>query len=160
MIIRKTTLADFDTVMRVYRTAREFMLATGNTTQWWEGYPPEELILDDIARGDSFVVDDGGEILAVFLYREGIDPTYVNIEDGEWLNDEPYAVIHRIAVAKRGRGVAGFVFDTVYSWCHNIRIDTHADNTPMQRALEKNGFKYCGIIHIANGDPRVAYQRI
>ncbi len=160
MQIRKTTLADFDTVMQIYRTAREFMIASGNSTQWWEGYPPEELIIDDIARGDSFVVVEKEKILAVFLYREGIDPTYINIENGEWLNDEPYGVIHRIAVAEKGRGVASFVFDTVFSWCGNIRIDTHENNKPMQRALEKSGFKYCGIIRIATGDPRVAYQRI
>ena len=160
MQIRKTTPADFDTVMTIYRAAREFMIASGNPTQWWDGYPPEELIRDDISRGDSFVVVEDGKILAVFLYRAGIDPTYVNIENGEWLNNEPYGVIHRIAVAEKGRGVASFVFDTVYSWCGNIRIDTHADNRPMQRALEKNGFKYCGIIRIATGDPRVAYQKI
>lgn len=160
MQIRKTNPADFDTVMQIYRAAREFMIASGNPTQWWEGYPPEALILDDIARGDSFVVVEGDKILAVFLYREGIDPTYINIENGEWLNDDPYGVIHRIAVAEKGSGVASFVFDTVFSWCGNIRIDTHQDNKPMQRALEKNGFKYCGIIRIATGDPRVAYQKI
>ena len=30
----------------------------------------------------------------------------------------------------------------------------------MKRALEKNGFKYCGVIRIANGDARIAYQKI
>ncbi len=160
MEIRKTTAADLDTVMQIYRSAREFMIKSGNPTQWWEGYPPRELIAEDIENGESYVVEENDEILAVFLYKEGTDPTYINIENGAWLNDEPYAVIHRIAVAAKGRGVASFVFDTVYSWCGNIRIDTHEDNEPMKRALTKNGFKYCGVIHIANGDPRVAYQRI
>ena len=160
MHVRKTTLADFSEVMKIYREAREFMIKTGNPTQWWEGYPPEDLILNDIERGDSFVVVENEEILAVFLYKHGVDPTYINIEDGSWLSEEPYGVIHRIAVNSKGRGVAAFVFDTVFGWCGNIRIDTHEGNLPMQRALEKNGFKYCGVIHIANGDPRVAYQRI
>lgn len=160
MQIRKTTLPDLEAVMQIYHVAREFMRENGNPTQWWDNYPPRELIVGDIERGESYVVEENGEILAVFLYKEGIDPTYVNIENGAWLNDAPYAVIHRIAVAKKGRGVASFVFDTVYGWCGNIRIDTHENNAPMRRALAKNGFKYCGIIHIANGDPRVAYQRI
>jgi len=30
----------------------------------------------------------------------------------------------------------------------------------MQRLLEKNGFVYCGIIFLADGSPRLAYQRI
>ena len=160
MIIRKTQPADLDEVMIIYREAREFMKNTGNPTQWWDGYPPRELIEADIAAGDSFVVEEDGSILAVFLYKEGIDPTYINIENGTWLNNEPYGVIHRIAVRAKGRGVAAFVFNTVYTWCGNIRIDTHEDNTPMRNALLKNGFKYCGVIHIANGDPRIAFQRI
>ena len=160
MIIRKTNFSDLESVMEIYRLAREFMVTTGNKDQWWDGYPPRDLILQDIENGESYVVDENGEILAVFLYKHGIDPTYINIENGAWLNDEPYGVIHRIAVKAKGRGIASFVFDTVYSWCKNVRIDTHEDNEPMKRALAKNGFEYCGIIHIANGDRRIAFQRI
>ena len=29
----------------------------------------------------------------------------------------------------------------------------------MQHVIEKHGFTYCGIIHIASGDERLAYQR-
>ena len=160
MQIRKTETNELNTVMRIYRDAREFMLATGNTTQWFYGEPSEEIIRDDIEKGDSYVVTENGRILAVFMYRKGIDPTYIEIEVGKWLNDEPYGVIHRIAVAERGRGVAAFVFDIVFGWCGNLRIDTHENNKPMQRALEKSGFKYCGIIHIASGAPRLAYHKI
>ena len=42
----------------------------------------------------------------------------------------------------------------------NIRIDTHRDNTIMQHNLQKHGFTYCGIIFLASGDERLAYQRI
>jgi RimJ/RimL family protein N-acetyltransferase len=49
------------------------------------------------------------------------------------------------------------------TWCleqrGNIRIDTHDDNLPMQRALEKNGFVPCGRIWCEDGTPRIAYQR-
>ena len=30
-----------------------------------------------------------------------------------------------------------------------LRIDTHRDNTVMQDLLRKNGFVYCGVIHLA-----------
>ena len=42
----------------------------------------------------------------------------------------------------------------------NIRIDTHRDNLIMQHNLLKHGFAYCGIIYLASGDTRLAYQRI
>ena len=70
MKIRKTHPADLDEVMLIYREAREFMINTGNPTQWWDGYPPRALIEQDIAEGDSFVVEEDGQILAVFLYKE------------------------------------------------------------------------------------------
>lgn len=40
----------------------------------------------------------------------------------------------------------------------NIRIDTHHDNMVMQHLIEKEGFKYCGIIYCWSGDERVAFQ--
>lgn len=42
----------------------------------------------------------------------------------------------------------------------NIRIDTHKDNNVMQQALEKHGFKHCGVIYLLNGEPREAYQLV
>ena len=42
----------------------------------------------------------------------------------------------------------------------SIRIDTHADNRPMQTSLSRLGFVYCGIIYVENGDSRQAYQRV
>ena len=42
----------------------------------------------------------------------------------------------------------------------HIRIDTHEDNVVMQNLLKKLGFKFCGIIHLKNGDKRLAYEKI
>ena len=41
-----------------------------------------------------------------------------------------------------------------------MRADTHADNKVMQHLLESEGFTRCGIIHVADGTPRIAYQRM
>ena len=54
--------------------------------------------------------------------------------------EEIYASAHAF-MSEHGKGVAGAVFDYCYSLCKNIRIDTHRDNLPMQKALEKNGFE-------------------
>ena len=40
----------------------------------------------------------------------------------------------------------------------NIRVDTHARNLPMRAKIEARGFVRCGIIHVADGTPRIAYQ--
>ena len=159
MEIRKAALADFDTVTQLYADARRFMSAQGNPDQWGDHYPPVELLREDIAKGNLYLCVEGEEILGVFFFAQGEDPTYRVIYDGKWLNDASYGVIHRIAVARQGRGVAAFCFDYAISQCKNLKIDTHRDNFPMQRALEKRGFVRCGVICLENGDERIAYQK-
>ena len=159
MKIRKATLSDLAQIVEIYARARAYMKENGNPDQWKDHYPPTELILDDIEQGNCYLCMSVGEIYGVFYYRMGEDPTYSYIEDGEWLNNEPYGVIHRIAVAKHGRGVATFCFDYAFSQCGNLKIDTHAENLPMQKALAKNGFSRCGTVYLEDGDARIAYQK-
>jgi hypothetical protein len=52
------------------------------------------------------------------------------------------------------------VMDFCFSKDSNIRIDTHGDNHIMQHVIKKYGFTYCGIIYLASGDERLAYQLI
>ena len=95
------------------------------------------------------------------IFILGPDPTYAKIEDGQWLNDEvPYGTIHRLASAGDRRGVASEVIAWCLEHCESLRADTHADNKIMQHLLEKNGFARCGIIHVEDGTPRVAYQKL
>ena len=43
---------------------------------------------------------------------------------------------------------------------HHLRIDTHGDNTVMQRLMEKLGFTHCGTIYVEEDDyPRLAYEK-
>ena len=103
---------------------------------------------------------ENGRIEVVFFYRKGEDPTYKVIEDGAWLDDEPYAVLHRIA----SRGDVKGSGSACIQWClaqwPNLRVDTHEDNHVMQHVLEKNGFVKCGRIYIEDGSSRIAYQQV
>ncbi len=159
MIIRKTTEADIKEAVKIYEIAREYMRASGNPDQWQNGYPSEDDVRADISSGGSFVCEDNGEIVGVFYFMPENDPTYKTIYHGEWKNALPYAVIHRIAVKYQGRGLVKTCFDYCYGQHKNLKIDTHRDNLPMQKALSKNGFEYCGIIYLENGDERLAYQK-
>ena len=160
MIIRKTESGDLSAVSEIYENAKKFMRENGNPVQWSDGKPNIDTAKEDMERGVGYVADDNGEIAAVFMFGKGPDPTYEKIYEGKWLNDLPYAVIHRIAVKKQGRGLIGFCIDECFKICQNLKIDTHEDNIPMQKALLKRGFKYCGIIYLENGEKRLAYQKI
>ena len=159
MLIRKALQGELSSVMEIYDSARAYMRENGNPEQWAGGYPARELIESDIENGFCHVCVEGEEIVGVFCYFFGEDPTYRRIYEGAWLNDRPYGVLHRIAVAWHCRGVASFCFAYCLSQCHNLKIDTHRDNIPMQRSLAKNGFTQCGIIYLENGDERIAYQK-
>jgi RimJ/RimL family protein N-acetyltransferase len=160
MVIRKTTVKDIDIVMHIYEEARQFMRETGNAKQWGNIYPEQTLIEKDIQNDHSYVcLDATGNIIATFYFVIAEEPTYNIIEKGTWLNNEPYGVIHRIAKQKGSKGIASFCIKWCFEQCRTIRIDTHRDNIVMQELLKKLGFKYCGIIHLLNGDERLAFQK-
>lgn len=160
MYIRKTVEADLPQIAKIYENAKAFMRETGNPNQWNTDKPNAETAREDMQNGVGYVAEENGEIVAVFMFSQAPDPTYATIYDGKWLSDAPYGVIHRIAVARQGQGIIGYCIDECFTRCQNLRIDTHRDNLPMQRALLKRGFQYCGIIHLANGDERLAYQKL
>lgn len=161
MMIRKSTMMDLPRMLEIYEYARKFMAENGNSHQWGdEGYPKQELLEQDIRKGISYVMEAGGSIVGVFVFVIGDDSTYGYIEDGNWLNDETYGTIHRIA----GDGTVSGLLQECVGFCGaqiaNLRIDTHHDNTVMQGAIKKCGFEECGIIYVADGSPRIAYQKI
>ena len=161
MTIRHAELNDLDIIVRIYEDARAFMKETGNPNQWGTTNPSLERTIEDITSEKLYVACEADSILGVFFYDFANDPTYDKIYDGSWLNDESYGVMHRVAISKdaRGKGVVGFCFDFAFNLCKNLKIDTHKDNIPMQKSLAKNGFIKCGIIHLANGAERIAYQK-
>ena len=160
MKIRKSRFEDIEIILSIYEHGRKYMRENGNMLQWNDGYPDRNVVLEDIDNGLSYVVcDENDEIVCVFAFIPGPDITYNKIYEGEWPNNKPYYVIHRIAVSSHRKGVASFVYNECLKKCSVIRIDTHRDNIPMQKSLLKNGFEYCGIIHLLSGDERLAYQK-
>lgn len=159
-IVRPAIIPEIPAIMEVLSDGREKMRAEGNVNQWTEGYPSLEIIREDIEKGWGFVVCKDGEIEGYFAFIQGIEPTYSVIYDGEWISDEPYAVIHRMASKHGAHGVFATALAFALENCKNIRIDTHRDNKIMQHNILKHGFRYCGIIYLASGDERLAYQLI
>lgn len=143
------------------------MRASGNLTQWPEGSPSVAQIRADIVAGVSYVLtrplhtESGDEnIVGTFACIEGRDPTYAHIEGGSWRDDHrPYATLHRIAGCAEVRNVMRHILDWAEARYDALRIDTHSDNLPMLHILARAGFEYRGIIYVADGTPRRAFQR-
>ena len=165
MRIRKSEPADIGRIMEIYARARKFMAEHGNPNQWGAtNWPPEALIREDIANGNSYVcVNDEGRIIGTFFYVQGddIEPTYREIEDGAWIEPGPYGVVHRVASDGTKKGTGAFCINWAYGQCGHLRMDTHGDNRVMQNLLKKLGFIHCGMIYVVeDNDPRLAYEKL
>ena len=176
MKIRPTTLADLDRVMDILAGGRRSLAELG-IDQWQNGYPPRELIEDDVARGESYVVEDeGGDVVGCAALVFGGEACYDRIEGGSWLTESDsaaprYAAIHRVAVARELRrgGVARFLvgrLEELSRACgfESVRIDTHPGNAPMRGLVEALGYTYCGITFIGHAEgatrERVSYEKL
>ena len=159
MIIREARIEDMERLLEIYEIAKAFMRQTGNLHQWNSSYPSRELLEGDIEAHHLFVMEEEHVIHSVFAFSIGEDPTYKEIE-GAWLDDSTYGTIHRIA----SDGTMHQVFNKVVNFCEercaHLRADTHEDNKVMQKVILRNGFIETGIIYIADGTPRIAYEKV
>ena len=158
MEIRKGTLKDINEIANIFAIARKYMIDHNNKTQWKNGYPNENILISDIKNGTNYVLVENGEIVGTFSFAVDEEPTYNVIKNGCWHFDGIYGVIHRVASKGTVKGVAKMCFEYCLSKTNYIRIDTHADNTAMQAAIEKFGFQRCGNIYIEDGSERIAYD--
>lgn len=165
MQIRKSTNDDLKYILSIIDMAKKY-LKSQNIDQWQNGYPNEDVILNDIALNNSYVAIENDKIVATFFVSFDIEPTY-NIIDGSWLSNEKYCVIHRIAVDNnyKGNGIAKNILDyctrlSLENNIHSIKIDTHLLNTVMRKFLIKNNFTECGIITLDDNSLRVAYEKL
>ncbi|XJS10250.1 hypothetical protein ACF3NG_08945 [Aerococcaceae bacterium WGS1372] len=172
MYIRKTTLQDIPSVIAILDYGRQVIRESGNTVQWQGNYPGVKDIEKDIKNDSSYVVvvDDSddenqtdqkdlkeGSIVGTFCIQEVEELTYREIK-GQWLNDDDYVTIHRIASNQKLKGIGQFCMNYVKDNYSNIKIDTHESNHAMIKLIEKSGFIYCGEIIVTDGTPRNAYQ--
>ena len=146
MKIRQAIHADLDAIFNIYDYARDFMKQSGNPLQWGETYPEKEVILNDLAAGFLYVIeDDNSSLCGVFAFLPKGDSVYDNI-DGKWLNDLPHAAIHRVASNGTQKGLFGQILAFCRQFSNNIKIDTHKQNLVMQHVLKKHGFIECGTV--------------
>ena len=159
LYIRKALPQDLPTIRRIYHSAQERMIQNGNPNQWGRSFPPEELMRQDIAGGQSFLLcSDTGTVHGVFALCSGEESSYQVIENGHWLNDAPYMTLHRVASDGICHGLFPQMAAYAKSLCSSLRIDTHQSNYIMQKQIERAGFQRCGIIYVRDGSPRIAYQ--
>lgn len=166
MELQLSNSSNIPDIMDIIHDAQAYLAQQG-IDQWQNGYPDEAQIQQDIYQKESYILIDQGQILATTVLSTRIEPTYTVIE-GKWLTDDntPYGVIHRLAVKAniRKKGIAQGIVQQceqllIQQQITTLRIDTHEDNKGMQHLLTKRGYQYCGIIYLADGAKRLAFEK-
>ena len=158
MNIRPAEKGDIDALCARYAEGRRFMAAHGNAAQWRGGYPQRAVLEEDMRKKQLYLCEEGA-ICAAFVFYMGPEPAYDAL-DGAWLCTGPYGVVHRLCSPGRMRGAATECLRFCMRQCESLRIDTHENNAPMRGLLRKLGVVQCGTVHLADGSPRLAFERV
>ncbi|KRK98217.1 acetyltransferase [Secundilactobacillus odoratitofui DSM 19909 = JCM 15043] len=153
--LKKATLTDLDTIIAILKDGSN-QLAESGVDQWQGDYPSRDQITYDINHGFAYLAQsDDNETVGAIAVVTPPDTSYDTMQ-GTWLNNsDSYIVIHRVAVHSNhaGHGYATQLFEAVINHVvsdhpeiKSIRIDTHADNKPMQHLINKMGFTKVGEI--------------
>jgi GNAT superfamily N-acetyltransferase len=164
MILRKALFDEVPIIWGILQEAIEQRKQDGSA-QWQNGYPNEQVVLDDIKNGYAYVLIANNEVIAYAAIIFEIEPAYTSII-GKWLSNGDYLVIHRVATANKvkGKGVATHLFQLIEDLCStqnvsSIKVDTNFDNVPMLKIMDKLGYTYCGEVYF-NGSARRAYEKV
>lgn len=166
-MIRIAETKDIEQIMEVAEAARAFLKACGST-QWQNGYPEPNDFLSDIEKKYLFVYEEAGKILGIVALVREKDENYDAIFSGDWLNDEPYYSVHRLAVLVRGKGIARKLLEhvekvAIENGIRNLKADTAEKNLIMQHLFSSLGYHKCGVIYLKRtpvDNERIAYQKI
>ncbi len=151
---RQGIKADLDDIMLTIRQAKNY-LKKHRVDQWQGEYPNETTILEDIDRGECYVMTYCDRVAGFFMLTDRPEPTYDTLTDGKWRTDRPYCTLHRNAVLAeyRGSGMAQKLMEAAETLARQkgaeaLRADTHRHNEPMKALLRQSGFTYRGNITI------------
>lgn len=162
---RKASASEAGRIMEIIEEAKQQMHQDGKV-QWDENYPTRKHIEKDIEDGTAYVMTDAaGRIVAYGAVVFTGEPAYADIK-GRWLSEQPYVVLHRLAVSEdvKGHGI-GLLFMqeveqlSLAAGVHSFKVDTNYDNERMLRVLDKLGFTFCGNIFYQEG-MRMAFERL
>lgn len=166
MEFRQSKISDLDQIVEIIELSKKYLKET-KVDQWQDGYPAKEDLRRDIESRNSYVLTNKDEIVATTVISLDGESTYNSIFNGEWITNEDYIVMHRVAVHDKykGKGIFKELIKEAESLALNkgissIKIDTHRDNISMQRAVVKNNFKKCGIIYLEDGSERIAFEKV
>lgn len=157
-------IEDIEPIWEILQAAIQRRKEMGST-QWQDGYPNLEQVNEDIAKGRGYVFKNQNKIVAYAAFIMNDEPAYSNIV-GQWLSEDDFLVIHRVAVssAELGKGYGRRLLlkaeeVALKNNIRSIKIDTNFDNYAMLHILEQLDYTFCGLVYL-RGQERQAFEKI
>lgn len=163
-ILRKAQIPEAEIIWQILQQAIERRRKDGSN-QWQDGYPNLEVVKTDISLGKGYVLEIDNAIAAYAALVFNDEPAYNEII-GDWLTNDDFLVIHRVAVSDDflGKGIAVLLFQKLEDFAKenqvfSIKVDTNVDNLAMLHILEKLDYQYCGEVYF-RGSARKAFEKV
>lgn len=163
-MIRKARTSDIDSIACIYEKIHD-KIQEGQLSVGWirDVYPTADTVRMALERGDIFVFENDGKVLASAIINQIQVPEYA---DGNWeytAPDDKIMVLHTLTVdpdaAKAGIGSQFVNFYEEYARehaCTLLRMDTNKINTVARKFYAKLGYHEAGIVPcVFNGIPDV-----
>lgn len=152
--MRKATMQDVDQIAAIYERIHDEEEGGRMTTGWIRNvYPVRQTAVDAVERGDMFVEEEGGTIVAAAIINQIQVPAYA---DCKWQNDAPdeaIMVLHTLVVdpGANGRGygrefVRGYEQYAAAHGCPYLRMDTNEKNVRARAIYARLGYREPGIV--------------
>ena len=164
MKIRKAAAGDLDQIEAIYNRIHD-LEESGVLTIGWirEVYPVRKTAVDSLDRGDLFVMEEAGTVVAAAIINQIQVPEYRSACWKHEAADDQVMVLHTLTVdplyRSKGYGKAFVSFYEQYAKeqkCSELRLDTNARNSSARGMYDHLGFEEVGIIPCTfNGIPDV-----
>lgn len=163
--VRIATKNDIPFIMEGIAQAK-MQLRSHQSGQWQFGEPSEKTIQHDVELQQYWVLIFENVLIGgcALLFHE---TAYDQLHKGQWLNNDPYGVIHRFYIHPKyqqkafGIKLLHAIETKVLSLAiHNVRIDTHERNIPMRKMLEKMHYQHVGEAWLFQAGMRFVYHKV
>ena len=163
-MIRRAAKEDIPAIAAIYDEIHTREEASETTTGWLRDvYPTRKTAEDAVARGDMFVLENGGNILGTGIINQIQVDVYA---DGKWqypAADSEVMVLHTLIISRKteekGLGSDFLAYYEAFALehgCRYLRLDTNARNKAARAFYKKHGYREIGIVPtVFNGIPGV-----
>lgn len=163
-MFRKAVPADLDAISAIYSDIHTEIEAGRASIGWIRSiYPTRETALSSIEKGEMYVYEENGRILAAARINQLQGPEYDAAVWSFEAEPEKVLVLHTLVVSpvQKGKGI-GTAFVAYYEelarqmGCTALRMDTNAVNTAARALYKKLGYaEACIVPTDFNGIPGV-----